>query len=238
MWVQVKATGDMIEINLDKDRPAKFESKEAEIQWEKNTVRNALKFKEKVESGEFIPEEIRKKLEAKVNRTPEEEEILKKERTLMNRKEKIKWLKIEQHLVDLDIAIKTALHIRNPNVDKCLEALNELNVMSIAPLMLKKQPDIVNTIRKCRKYIGPEEADEKKAKALFNKTETVRNMANQIFMKLKSLFAVPEDVDFWDVFETQVVDFRNYTKDMDKTKVLNLVSDPTKATGKGKVKSK
>ena len=31
MWVQVKATGDMLEINLDKDRPVKFDSKDAEV---------------------------------------------------------------------------------------------------------------------------------------------------------------------------------------------------------------
>lgn len=89
MWVQVKATGDMIEINLDKDRPVSFESKEAEIQWEKVTAKNALKFKDKVESGQFIPDEIRKKLEQKLNRTPEEEEILRKERELSNKKEKV-----------------------------------------------------------------------------------------------------------------------------------------------------
>merc|ERR1711997_1372855 len=65
MWVQVKATGDMLEINMDKDRPVKFDSKDAEIQWEKATAKNALKFKQSVESGEFIPEEIKKKIEAK-----------------------------------------------------------------------------------------------------------------------------------------------------------------------------
>ena len=49
-----------------------------QVQWERATANNALKFKESVESGQFIPEEIRKKLEQKVNRTPQEEEILQK----------------------------------------------------------------------------------------------------------------------------------------------------------------
>ena len=39
---------------------------------------------------------------------------------------------------------------------KCLELLDELYQMPITPLMLKKQPDIVTTIRKLRKYIGPQ----------------------------------------------------------------------------------
>ena len=37
-------------------RPVKFDSKEAEIQWEKATATNALKFKTSVESGEYIPD--------------------------------------------------------------------------------------------------------------------------------------------------------------------------------------
>ena len=48
MWVQVKATGDVVEINLDKDRPISFESKDAELQWDRATAKNALKLKEKV----------------------------------------------------------------------------------------------------------------------------------------------------------------------------------------------
>ena len=90
MWVHVKDTGDMLEINLDKDRPVKFDSKEAEIQWEKATARNALQFKQKVENGDYIPEEIRKKIEQKTERTPKEEEILRKEKVLACRKEKVR----------------------------------------------------------------------------------------------------------------------------------------------------
>ena len=60
-----------------------------QVQWERATANNALKFKESVESGQFIPEEIRKKLEQKVNRTPQEEEILQKEKQMQSRKEKV-----------------------------------------------------------------------------------------------------------------------------------------------------
>ena len=59
------------------------------MQWERATARNALKFKESVESGQFIPEEIRRKLEQKDNRTPQEEEILLKEKQMASRKEKV-----------------------------------------------------------------------------------------------------------------------------------------------------
>ncbi|XP_059093982.1 PC4 and SFRS1-interacting protein-like [Tigriopus californicus] len=238
MWVQVKATGDMIEINLDKDRPVTFESKEAEIQWEKVTAKNALKFKDKVESGQFIPDEIRKKLEQKLNRTPEEEEILRKERELSNKKEKIKWLKIEQRLVDLDLAIKQSLHYLRPEMEACLEALAELGTLSLTPLMLKKQPDIVTTIRKLRKYVGPQSESTPKDTNPSNddwssRAQEIRLKANQVFMKLQSTFTTAEGANFWETFESQLVEFRSATQGMERKKLLSLVADPTqKATGK------
>jgi len=229
MWVHVKPTGDMLEINLDKDRPANFDSKEAEIQWEKATAKNALKFKQTVESGEFIPEEIRKKLEEKAVRTPKEEEILKKEKVLACRKEKVRWLKVEQRLIDLDVAIKTALHYQHPNMTKCLEHLEELTAMPVAPLMFKKQPEIVTTMRKLRKYIGPEDepADPEVGLEWATSAEKIRLRADAIFHKIQSCFSVPDGTSFWDAFETQLMEFRNVTKDMEPEQVLHLVTDPT-----------
>ena len=63
------------------------------------------------------------------------------------RKKKLRWLKVEQRLVDLDIAVKTSLHLERPTPEECITALDELNELALAPLMLKKQPDIVTTIR-------------------------------------------------------------------------------------------
>ena len=89
MWVQIKATGDMIAINLDKDRPASFESKKAEVEWERATAKNALLLKAKIEANEYIPEEVRRKIEAKAVRSKEEEELLKKSRQINNRSDKV-----------------------------------------------------------------------------------------------------------------------------------------------------
>jgi hypothetical protein len=48
-------------------------------------------------------------------------------------------LKIEQRLVELDFAIKETLHVEHPDMPACLKALDELNTLSLNPLMLKKQ---------------------------------------------------------------------------------------------------
>ena len=49
--------------------------------------------------------------------------------------------------MDLDIAVKTSLHLERPAPDECIKSLDELNELALTPLMLKKQPDIVTTIR-------------------------------------------------------------------------------------------
>ena len=159
----MKNTDDLIEINLDKDRPESFESNEAKLEWEMASARKALKFKKRVESGEFIPPEIKKKLEEKERMSEEDKLMVAKERQLERRKQKLRWLKIEQKLVDIDIAVKTALHLERPApdrffgclflcdhnncLDRCITALEELGELAVVPLMLKKQPDIVTTIR-------------------------------------------------------------------------------------------
>eukprot|EP00090_Calanus_glacialis_P028465 TRINITY_DN45713_c0_g1_i1.p1 TRINITY_DN45713_c0_g1~~TRINITY_DN45713_c0_g1_i1.p1 ORF type:complete len:482 (-),score=200.38 TRINITY_DN45713_c0_g1_i1:278-1723(-) len=233
MWVKVKNTDDLIEINLDKDRPDSFESNEAKIEWEMASARKALKFKKRVESGEFIPPEIKKKLEEKEKLSAEDRAVLDREKQLEKRKSKLRWLKIEQKLVDLDIAVKTALHLERPAPDRCITALDELNELAVAPLMLKKQPDIVTTIRRLRKYIGPQsycnwpdkEARDKMERAVL----TIQTKADQIYNKFKSFFAYQEgDRTFWEMFEAEVNEFKNKTAGMDESKILSLIRDPTK----------
>jgi len=233
MWVKVKNTDDLIEINLDKDRPDSFESNEAKIEWEMASARKALKFKKRVESGEFIPPEIKKKLEEKEKLSAEDRAVLDREKQLEKRKSKLRWLKIEQKLVDLDIAVKTALHLERPAPDRCITALDELNELAVAPLMLKKQPDIVTTIRRLRKYIGPQsycnwpdkEARDKMERAV----QTIQTKADQIYNKFKSFFAYQEgDRTFWEMFEAEVNEFKNKTAGMDESKILSLIRDPTK----------
>jgi hypothetical protein len=39
LWVKVKHTDDLIEINLDKDRPESFQSEQAKNEWEAASAR-------------------------------------------------------------------------------------------------------------------------------------------------------------------------------------------------------
>ena len=86
-------------------------------------------------------------MEEKERMSEEDKAGQARERQLERRKQKLRWLKVEQRLVDLDIAVKTSLHLEKPVAEQCITALDELNELALAPLMLKKQPDIVTTIR-------------------------------------------------------------------------------------------
>jgi len=232
MWVKVKDTDDLIEINLDKDRPESFDSNEAKMEWEMASARKALKFKKKVESGEFIPPEIKKKLEEKEKLSAEDKAVLEREKQLEKKKNKLRWLKVEQKLVDLDIAVKTALHLERPAPDRCISALEELSELEVAPLMLKKQPDIVTTIRRLRKYIGPQSYCNWPDKEARDKMEaaitTIQAKADLIYNKFKSFFTVQEgDKSFWEVFEAEVNEFKAKTTGLEESQVLSMIRDPT-----------
>ena len=60
-------------------------------------------------------------------------------------------------MLEEDMALKNAVHYTNPELDRCLKLADEIKGMAITPLMLKKHPDIVTTVRKMRRYVGPVE---------------------------------------------------------------------------------
>ena len=51
--------------------------------------------------------------------------------------------------------IKSSIFDQHNFLFRCIAALEELNELAIVPFMVKKQPDIVTTVRRLRKYIGP-----------------------------------------------------------------------------------
>ena len=103
-------------------KSARWENGQQKLQWELATARNALKFKKQVEGGLCVPEEVtcwshcwsdmvnilkvRKKLEEKTQLSKEEEEVLRQAAELAKRRKKLHWLKTEQQMVDLHLAIR------------------------------------------------------------------------------------------------------------------------------------
>ena len=79
---------------------------------------------------------------------------------------------VEQKITDLDIALKMALHHEKPDLKRCLTISDEVQKLAIVPLMLKKHPEIVATIRRMRKYVGPREPHPNPKVKFYQKTWT------------------------------------------------------------------
>ena len=112
MWVEVMGTGDLVEIDVDKNKPS-FDSKEEEVKWEKQSANDAMKFKKKVESGQHIPAEVLTRIKSKSEKTPQEEEILRKEKEMSNHREKVSIQKLLDFLTFLTFARAYSLKFLN-----------------------------------------------------------------------------------------------------------------------------
>jgi len=151
------------------------------------------------------------------------------EKETLNQKEKMRWMKMEKRIVDLDIAIRSALHHEEPDMTRSISLISELQQLAIQPLMLKKIPNIVMTLRKVRKYIGPvtphpdPQVNDKRKEEM----QKVRLTAETAYKKIQSLFSAPTDVSFGKYFQKQVDEFQIATKDFEREEIFQLLVDPT-----------
>ncbi|XP_076178485.1 JIL-1 anchoring and stabilizing protein isoform X3 [Ptiloglossa arizonensis] len=221
--------GEYVGIKLDMDKPKSFESEKARTQWEWSTARNAMKMKAQLESGEILPEQVKDCLDFNVHVPDEEKRLLAKDGALHRKTNKLRWLRIEAQLLQLDANIKSNLGLDRANPDICLQAMDDMLSLTIDPLMLKKHPHIVETVKRLRRYIGnlaDWKLNEEEEANFKQKAEQIRQKAEHIYNKFKAMFTIPEGQSFWQSFSDQVVHFKKLTKDMPEEKVFSLMSEP------------
>ncbi|XP_020292587.1 PC4 and SFRS1-interacting protein isoform X2 [Pseudomyrmex gracilis] len=220
--------GEHVGIKLDVNRPKSFESEKARAQWDWSTARNAMKLKAQLESGEILPEQVKDSLDFNVP-VPEDEKNLSKDGAVHRKTYKLRWLRIEAQLLQLDAQIKSSLGLDRADTDRCLEAMDNILALSIDPLMLKKHPHIVETVKRLRRYVGnlgEWKLSEEEGAVFKQKAEQIRQKAEHIYNKFKAMFTIPEGQSFWQSFSNQVVHFKELTKNMSEEKVFSLMSDP------------
>lgn len=221
--------GEYVGIKLDMDKPKSFESEKARKQWDWSTARNAMKLKAQLESGEILPEQVKDSLDFNVHVPEDEKRLLAKDGAVHRKTYKLRWLRIEAQLLQLDAQIKSSLGLDRANTDKCLQAMDDMLALPIDPLMLKKHPHIVETVKRLRRYIGnlaDWKLSEEEEAAFKQKAEQIRQKAEHIYNKFKAMFTIPEGQSFWQSFSDQVDHFKELTKDMPEEKVFSLMSDP------------
>merc|ERR1712071_150257 len=208
---------DKLESPATEKPPTKILRK-AQVDWDCKNSRSAAKVKENVNQS-HLPENVKSQIDAKVKITTQSRQEKSKRLLAEKKKTKLRWLKTEGRLVELDYRIKESLSVNRPNCQAAIVALDELSTLSIAPLMLKKHPYIVQTILKLKRYIGPKESPE-------HTSSQIRNKASMIYEKFRLLFMTPEGQNFWDTFAEHLVKFKEDCKNLSEQTRVRLTEDP------------
>jgi len=221
LYVQVKGTDEMIEIDLDRNRPNFFSSKIEADKWEEKNLKEVLRFKKLVEEGKYVPEEVITRLQNKKSKTDDEVKLIEKWAVLQNdRKEKVEWLKTEANLAQADLDLRACLSLHYPKLDKCLQILRSIQNLPVTPLMLKKQPQVVQSLQKICSYVGPNDPSVDKEKIL-----NVRNLANAVMIKVQGCFGISENVNFMSHFHDELKKFREKIENLPSDKVTYMTSE-------------
>ncbi|KAG7160197.1 PC4 and SFRS1-interacting protein-like, partial [Homarus americanus] len=123
-------------------------------------------------------------------------------------------LDMEAQLLDLDQKIREALSVTNPRKDDAKLYLERMSKLVISGLMLKKNPHVVDAIKKCRRYKYDDE---------------VRLKADMVFNRFKLLFVVPESQEWDSMFAEKVAEFDEacHKSGISEESKISLVRDPT-----------
>nr|AAH72145.1 MGC80064 protein [Xenopus laevis] len=95
---------------------------------------------------------------------------------------------VEERLQKLHSEIKFALKVDNPDIKKCLDALEELGGLQVTSQILQKNTDVVATLKKIRRYKANQRVMDKaaevysriKARILGPKSESQQKIAEKV----------------------------------------------------------
>lgn len=214
---------EKVKIPLNVEQPSGLTAESEEL-W-RVTVRNyAVSVKARLEAGEILSigvedhmhqwarEQIRKTAMFAINIDDMQNE----------------QIRTEGEMLEIDLGIRTSLNIRDPNTRDCIRLLNRLLDLKLTPLMLKKHSDVVQTIKKVRRYIGNVPAscrETEEIQAFHSEASIIRNKADHAYAKFVSLFHVPAHQSFWEHFEQERDHFYRQTKNMTIDDIINMVDE-------------
>ncbi|XP_043652033.1 PC4 and SFRS1-interacting protein [Drosophila teissieri] len=212
-------TAKCLGIDINYNKPESFESAAAEEAWMENARKEAMELKLKLESGQIEPESMPERIVVEPTRS----EIPKQEalRFIEELIEHEDALFMERDFIQLSQQLRECLGLRRANVGKCLEILEQFKEVELTKLMLLRNPECVDIMRRLRRYVGNLElwkmdlSDEVEFK---ERAQTIRKVSSGIYDGFKSLFnPEPESEDnFWIDFCEKVKIYKTYTKNINE----------------------
>lgn len=140
----------------------------------------------------------------------------------------IELLSVEVNLLDFVHKLRLALRTDHANYEVALDVLEQLNDLQVNALMLIKHKEILDTIKKVTKYVGNLAAwslSKQQTAEHVEKCTLIRNKAEIMFNKFKSLFTIPDGETFQDAYNKEVEDFIAKTKHLTCDQIYGLTSD-------------
>ncbi|XP_053317765.1 hepatoma-derived growth factor-related protein 2 [Spea bombifrons] len=110
-------------------------------------------------------------------RPPKTDKGRKKPETINDRKTQKKEPTVEEKLQKLHSEIKFALKVDNPDIQKCLNALEELGGLQVTSHILQKNTDLVATLKKIRRYKA---------------NQSVMDKATEVYSRIKARILGPK----------------------------------------------
>ncbi|KAM8703921.1 hypothetical protein ACLKA7_008533 [Drosophila subpalustris] len=210
-------TAKCLGININYKKPNSFENAAAEQAWLEKARKDAIDLKLKLESGQIDAESMPERIviEPVRNEIPKQEAV----RFIEELIEQEDALFMERDFIQLSQQLRECLGLRRANVGRCLEILEQLKDIELNKLMLLRNPECVDIMRRLRRYVGNLElwkmdiSDELEFK---EKAQVIRKVSTAIYDGFKTLFnpePEPEE-NFWVEFCEKVRIYRNYTKNI------------------------
>ncbi len=144
--------------------------------------RNVLRKQQQVQSGEFVALSL------------DERQQRNKKKNLTSRlRQKRHFLETETKLLEYNVEILKAMEIGKIQVGKCVESLKKLSTLTLSPLLLKKNPEVVRTVECLRRF--PE-------------SNHIREQAKAIYYRLMAMCVVPQSSTFMETLKRNVSEFQ------------------------------
>ncbi|KAK7579808.1 hypothetical protein V9T40_000437 [Parthenolecanium corni] len=196
----------------------------AELHWDSSqTMQELISKSERSDLPKTVKKDFKKSLKKKV-------EEVKSQKPLSSETENLELLKVEVHLLEANCRIKNCLSLSKANCEDCLKEMDEILDLKLNALMLKKHPEVVDTVKKLRKYVGnlsewQLSADEERS--FLEGAQKIRMKADTMYAKFKSLFAIPQDKNFFEVYSAEVASFEQKTSGLSTSEIYKLVAEPS-----------
>lgn len=219
-----------IGIKLDYQKPAMFDSPEAKSLWEEEALKEAEEIKAKLEMGSIKIDSVRERIVVNPSRSKIHREA--KERFTSEMIEQEDALLVERDFIQISQQLRECLGLKRADVDRCLEILKQYKEFQLTKLMLLRNPDCVDSIRRLRRYIGnlkQWKLTEEEEVAFKAKAEIIRTEAVIIYNNFKKIFGPDTSAHFWEEFCNQVQAYKENTKHIQDQNRLILTEKIYKA---------